>query len=100
MIVSGANLERVELAVELICRAYGMTDVSLFMLSTHISLGVMDDEGRYVSRQVTVPPLAIHLEKLKKLNRLSYTVVSEKPSPDKLHDMLEEASVAREYSNN
>lgn len=38
MIVAGANLERVELAMQLICRAYGFEDVSIFMLTSHISV--------------------------------------------------------------
>ncbi|MBR2539849.1 MAG: threonine/serine exporter family protein [Mogibacterium sp.] len=97
MIIAGANLERVELAMQLICRAYGFLDVSIFLLSSHISVGVMDKDGNYYSRQVNVPPAGIHLEKLKRLNRLSYTVVNEVPDPDKLPEMMEEASAAREY---
>lgn len=97
MIISGANLERVDLAAALICRAYGLTDVSLFLLSSHISLSARDGAGNYVSRQVTISPSSIHLERLKRLNRLSYTVVNEKPEPERLAGMLDEASVAREY---
>lgn len=99
MIVSGANLERVELAIQLICRVYGFTDISIFMLSSHISIGVMDGDGQYCSRQVNVPPAGIHLEKLKRLNRLSYTVVNDTPDPDELPSMLNEASAAREYGS-
>ena len=97
MVITGANLERVELAMALICRAYGFTDVSIFLLSSHISLSAKDAEGLYISRQVTIPPAAIHLERLKRLNRLSYTVVNERPEPSKLAGMLDEAWIAREY---
>lgn len=98
MVGSGANLERVELAIELICRAYGLTDVSIFLLSTHLSLSARDRDGNYCSRQISIPPAAIHLERLKRLNRLSYTVVRETPSPDKLQGMLDEACNARTYT--
>ena len=97
MVVCGANLERVELAMALICGAYDMTDVSIFLLSSHISLSAKDADGRYISRQVTIPPAAIHLERLKRVNRLSYTVVREKPEPAVLQQMLDEAWDAREY---
>ena len=97
MIVSGANLERVQLAVDRICHAYGLTDVSLFLLSGNISLSAVDGEGLYASRQCTIPPAGIHLERLKKLNRLSYTVVSEKPEPQRLYRLLNEASQVKEY---
>ena len=43
MIISGANLERVSLAVERICRTYQLTDTSLFLLSTHIILSARDE---------------------------------------------------------
>ena len=97
MIVSGANLERVQLAVDRICHAYGLSDVSLFLLSGNISLSAVDSEGLYASRQCTIPPAGIHLERLKKLNRLSYTVVSEKPEPQRLYRLLNEATQVREY---
>ena len=97
MVMSGANLERVDLAMALICRAYGFTDVSIFLLSSHISLSGRDEAGNYISRQVTIPPAGIHLERLKRLNRLSYMVVNEKPAASKLQAMLDEAWQAREY---
>ena len=97
MVVSGANLERVEIAATLICRAYGMRDVSLFLLSTHMSISAVGSDGGYVIRQVTIPPASIHLEKLKQLNRLSYMVVSEKPSPDDLPGLLRKACRGKGY---
>ena len=96
MIVSGANLERVQLAVERICSTYGFSDVSLFLLSNNISLSVMDSAGCYASRQCTIPPAGVHLDRLKALNRLSFTVVREKPSPRLLRQMLIDASDVRE----
>ena len=98
MIVSGANLERIEIAIELICRAYGIDEVSVFLLSSHLSVAVKDSTGYYASRQVNIPPSAIHLEKLKRLNRLSYDVVAKKPPVDDLPQLLYEASNAREYN--
>ena len=97
MILSGANLERVDLAMELICRAYGLSEVSVFLLSSHISISAKDGSGSYESRQVTIPQASIQLEKLKRLNRLSYTVVADTPPAEKLSAMLEEACRAREY---
>ena len=97
MVVAGANLERVELAIFLICRAYGMSDVSILLLSTHLSLSAMDRDGSYVSRQVSIPGSSIHLEKLKSLNRLSFTVVRETPPEEKLPAMLNDASLVDEY---
>ena len=96
MIISGANLERVQLAVERICRSYGLTDISLFLLSTHISLSVLDTEGVYVFRQCTIPPAGIDLDLLKRLNRLSYVVVSTHITPEKLPKLLNAATEGKE----
>ena len=73
MISCGANIERVSLAVERICKTYALTDASLFLLSTNIMLSARDSSGFYASRQLTIPPAAINLTKLSSLNRLCYT---------------------------
>ena len=97
MIASGANLERVQLAVARICSAYSLTDVSLYLLSTYVSLAARDRDGRYASRQCGIPSSGIHLQRLKQLNRLSYTVTAETPSPERLGALLEEAKRTKEY---
>ncbi len=91
MIGSGANIERVSLAVETICHAYQLTDFSLFLLNSHMSLSARDKNGIYASRQKTVPSASIHLSRLKSLNRLSYRVAKEAPAPDRLSLLLEDA---------
>ena len=96
MIVSGANLERVQLAIERICSTYRLSDVSMLLLSTYISLSAMDADGQYVSRQCSIPPAGIHLDRLKRLNRLCYEVVNTHPVPKKLPMMLNEATEGKE----
>ena len=98
MVVSGANLERVHLAVEVICKSYGLKDVSIYFLSSHISVGAYDSEGNYSSRQASIPPAGIHLERLRSLNQLSYKVAEITPNPKTLMQMLERAVEVREYS--
>ena len=98
MIVSGANLERVHLAVEVICKAYGLQDISIYFLSSYISLGAYDPEGHYSSRQVSIPSAGIHLERLRSLNQLSYKVAEITPKPKTLMQMLERALQVKEYN--
>ena len=97
MVLSGANLERVELAVEKICSRYGLSDVSIFLLSTHMSISARDSSGAYASRQVNIPPAAIHLSRLRSLNRLSYRVCNALPNPMNLNRLFREAVVVKEY---
>ena len=88
MIVSGANIERVDHCIERICHAYGLHDVTCANLTTRISISAKDEEKTYAHRQTDVPPQAINLEKLKKLNNLSFEVVKNKPEESTLYDLL------------
>ena len=73
MIASGANLERVQLAVERISRSYGLTDVSLYLLSTNISLSARDNTGYYAIRQRSIPAVKLQMNRLQSLNSLCYS---------------------------
>ena len=97
MVLSGANLERVSAAVSFICKAYNLQDVSIFILSSHMSIAAKDKAGNYSSRQISIPPSGIHLERLKSLNRLSYKVTEIKPNPKLLSQMLERALQVQDY---
>lgn len=97
MIVSGANIERVELAIYRICEAYGLIDISVFLLSTDIIVSARSASGRYTSRQRHIPATDIHLERLKRLNRMSFRVTRELPDPEDLHGILEDTVNVKEY---
>lgn len=88
MIVSGANIERVNHCIERICHAYGLHDVTCANLTTRISISAKDEEKTYAHRQTDVPPQAINLERLKKLNNLSFEVVKNTPDEKTLYDLL------------
>ena len=86
MIASGANLERVQLAVERISRSYGLTDVSLYLLSTNISLR-------------SIPAVKLQMNRLQSLNSLCYSIAKHTPSPKDLKKLLDDASNVDEYSD-
>ena len=88
MIVSGANIERVDHCIERVCHAYGLHDVTCANLTTRISISAKDENKNYAHRQTDVPPQAINLERLKKLNNLSFEVVKNKPEVETLYDLL------------
>ena len=88
MIVSGANIERVDLCIERICHGYGLHDVTCANLTTRISISAKDEEKRYAHRQTDVPPQVFNLERLKKLNNLSYYVRNNTPDVTTLYDLL------------
>ena len=97
MIMSGANLERVQTAVDTVCRAYGLHDVSIYLLSIRISLSAYDSEGNYSSRQTSIPSSGIYLDRLRSLNQLSYKIAEITPNPKTLAQMLERAMNVKDY---
>lgn len=98
MLYTGANLERVDDTMTRICLSYHLESISIFSLSSMIMVSARSADGTYGSRQITVPPASIHLEKLNRLNRLSRRVCAEKPEPAALAGWLEEAEQIEEYS--
>lgn len=97
MIMSGANVERVNLAIERVLSPYELNDVSIFLLPTYVSVSAKDRSGYSAVRQASIPAGGINLTRLMSLNRLSYTVNEQSPSPDRLAGLLEKASDTKDY---
>lgn len=98
MLLAGANLERVNTTMEIICKQYNLHEVSVFSLSSSVSLSAKNNDGDTHIRQLAVPAAGIHLTKLRKLNTLSYKVCNEKIEPSQLEDMLYSALMVPSYS--
>jgi len=98
MLFAGANLERVNETMERVCKAYGLHEVSIFSLSSTISVSAKDADGDTKSRQVSVPGAAIHLDKLRRLYNVAHKICDETPGPDKLQDMLYESVMVPSYN--
>lgn len=90
MIIAGANIERVDLGIEHICHAYGLHDVTCANLTTRISLSAKEGKQLYAARQTDVSPQSFNLNRLKKLNNLSYFVRRNTPDPAILRTLLSE----------
>lgn len=97
MLTCGANIERVNLTIELLCQEYRLTEVSVQSLSNSITVSAKAQDGTHSIRQISVPPARIHLEKLRRLNHLSYRVRREKPAADSLNALLQETQQTTGY---
>lgn len=98
LLVSGANIERAALTIEVICKTYGLQDVSVSAQSSIITVGAKETaDGDYFMRQVNVPPAKINLERLKRLNNLSYEIPERHPAPSELFSLLAEAENSKTY---
>jgi len=97
MLVAGANLERITMMIEKIAQAYGLQEICPYVLSTRVGVSAKSADGTYGFRQYAVPPMVINLERLKYLNRLSYTVCEETPDPATLGKLLDETRRTKEW---
>lgn len=98
MLSCGANVERVTLTIEMICRAYRLHDVSIRISNVHITVCARNKMGRIETIQVTVPPASFNLEKLKKLTDLAFFVRKKKPNPRHLDRHLERLATVDPYT--
>ena len=97
MLECGANLERVNMSIEVLCKSYNLREVNISLLNNSISVSARNAGEPAKVRQEAVPINGIHLERLRRLNNLSYRVCQEKPKPEKLEDMLFEALMVPNY---
>lgn len=97
MLLCGANVERVTLTTEMICRAYRLSDVSIRISNVHITVCAKDRTGSYETIQVTVPPTSINLEKLQRLNNLANFVKNKRPNPRHLLRHLKRTEAVTNY---
>ncbi|MCD7819899.1 MAG: threonine/serine exporter family protein [Lachnospiraceae bacterium] len=99
MLISGANLERVNDTVYRICDSYGCEEAYFFSLNCYLTLSLKDTDGNRVTGQRCIREgMDTHLEKLSRLNQLSRRICAEKPEPEELGGLLEEAAQTKDYS--
>ncbi|MCD7834899.1 MAG: threonine/serine exporter family protein [Lachnospiraceae bacterium] len=99
MLISGANLERVNDTVYRICDSYGCDDVHFFSLNCYLTLSLKDADGKRVTGQRCIRSgMDTHLENLSRLNQLSREICAKKPDPVNLEGLLEEAVNSKGYS--
>jgi len=91
MLACGANLERVNITIEMICRHYNVQDLGIHSLSTMITVSGSDTDGNTRSNTVRVLSSSLNMERLKELHKLGRTVVRDNPEPSELPQLLETA---------
>lgn len=93
MLVSGAEVSRVEDSVRRICTAYGAERVDVFAVATAIFVSVYSHEYGTVTqiRRITAP--RYDLFRLSRLNSLSRRICAEKTSFEEVENELEDIKI-------
>ena len=88
MLISGAEVNRVEETISRMVRAYGVRRVDVFTITSSIVVTVNTQEGEILSQTRRIVRYETNLDKLRKLNQLARTVASEQPDTDYIEKEL------------
>lgn len=79
MLISGAEVSRVELAISMICKAYGCRRADIFIITSSMVLTVEDAAGNFGTQTRRITGTVTNLTKLHRLNALSRRICAETP---------------------
>ena len=79
MLICGAEVGRVELAVRMICTAYGCSRADIFIITSSMILTVESPDGSHATQTRRLNGTVTDLNKLHKLNTLSRRICAETP---------------------
>ena len=95
MLISGAEVSRVELAIFLLCKAYGCTRADVFIITSSMILTIESPDGSHATQTRRITGTSTDLTKLHKLNALSRRVCAEKPCYQDVQGQLK--AICREH---
>lgn len=94
---SGAEIHRVEDAIEHICNAYGAAHVEVFSIQSLIVTSVRMPDGSYSSQSRRITNCSNHLRCLEHYNRLSRDICRDKPDFAEVDKRISEIKKKRNY---
>ena len=97
MLLSGAEIGRVEDSIRLICNAYGCSRTDVFTITSSIVVSIEDSERKFYTQSRRITGGKTDLTKLDRLNTLSRRICKEKPGWDFVQDRLAQIAAAPAY---
>lgn len=94
MLISGAEVGRVETAIRFICTAYGCSRTDVFTITSSIVVSVADADGSHSTQTRRITGTRTNLTRLHRLNSLSREICADTPEyayvQEKLRDICQE----------
>lgn len=97
MLISGAEIGRVEDSVRHICTAYGCRRTDVFTITSSIVVSVEDENRNFFTQTRRITGSHTDLSKLDRLNALSRHICREKPEFDYVQNQLDRICQAKAY---
>lgn len=98
LLISGAEVGRVEDTIRRICTAYGAERVDVFSITSSIVTTMYGGEFKTYTQTRRVGAMANDLHKLDELNRLSRKICAERPEPAEIKYELDKICNGPRYS--
>ena len=97
LLKSGAEIHRVEDAIEHICKAYGAAHIEVFSIQSLIMVAIRMPDGSYSSQSRRITNISNHLRCLEYYNRLSRDICRDTPDFDEVDKRIYEVKKKRNY---
>ncbi len=97
MLISGAEIYRVEDCIKRICLSYGMKRIDVFTITSSIVATLEDNEHRNITQTRRISSYSTDLTKLDKLNQLSREMCTRKPPLEEVHERIKSIKNAGKY---
>jgi uncharacterized membrane protein YjjP (DUF1212 family) len=97
MLLSGAEIGRVEDSIRLICSAYGCSRTDVFTITSSIVVSIEDSSRRFYTQSRRITGGRTDLTRLDRLNALSRQICRETPDWDFVQSRLDQITSAPTY---
>ena len=94
---SGAEIRRVELAVERICNTYGAAHIEVFSIHSLIIASLRMPDGSYSSQTRRIMNVSNHLLCLERYNELLRSICATKPDFDEIDRRIKDIKAKSKY---
>ena len=98
LLLSGAEVSRVEESITRICRAYDAIRVDVYATTANMIVTVQASDGRVITQTRRVSGGSTDIEKLDALNNLSRYITAQKPDADTIKQKISEINKTKQYN--
>lgn len=98
MLISGAEVHRVEESIRLMCERFGAKRVDVFIITSSMVATLYTKEGDSFTETRRISTISNNFEKLHRLNQLSRNICSSNFTAEEIKIMLEKAINCKTYS--
>ena len=98
MLVSGAEVARVEDTITRICSAYGCSEINVFTITSSIVVTVRGADGEMMTQTRRVSGYSTDLDRLDQLNGLSRRICAQTPDEQEVASSLQRILARPNYS--